>query len=86
MSDEPNKPHLSSWIVRGVWSVVLPVALYAASFGPVWGLCWQGWISREAFLAAYHPMIVIQRAGGAVGETLGWYRDRFAPSEPQAIP
>jgi hypothetical protein len=80
MSDEP-KPSLHRWIVRAGWSVGLSAALYAASFGPAWGLCWRGWISPGTFLVAYRPMITIQRAGGPAGRALHWYRGRFGPPD-----
>jgi hypothetical protein len=81
MSDEPKGPHSNRWIVRAVWSLVLSLALYPASFGPVWGLCWRGWIPVGTFDVAYRPMITIQRAGGPVGRALRWYRGRFGPPD-----
>ena len=73
---------------RSKWPAVLLVVLllpapYVLSIGPATRLCGNGWMSVEAYLLTYAPLIWVGDQSEIWDDSLDWYCELFSDFEPK---
>ena len=81
MSDDRNRPSITSPIlVMGALLILVPL-LYILSCGPAVILINRGYLSEEGFRIVYYPLDLAARSSRGIRDSLEWYTRLWALRE-----
>ncbi|MGI8980093.1 MAG: hypothetical protein ACR2FY_12790 [Pirellulaceae bacterium] len=78
MHDDQKRGPLAAPLLAGAALLILLPLLYILSCGPAVALMTRGYLSREAFDIAYHPLRLASQSSTWMGQALEWYAQLWA--------